>query len=113
VHGTGGALRRHAAFAPHGANVSFLHKRRDGTLDVRTFERGVEAETLACGTACVAASLLDVGQGRSRTPVVCHTRSGLDLQVALEAVPEGFGGLQLQGDARFIYEGRLDSEALK
>jgi diaminopimelate epimerase len=113
VHETGGAIRRHAMFAPQGTNVSFMVHRDDGSLEVRTFERGVEAETLACGTACVAAAILAVERGWSQGPVVCHTRSGLDLRVELEAAEEGYHGLRLQGDARFIYEGRLASEALK
>ena len=60
----------------------------------------------------MAAAILAVEQGWSPTPVVCHTRSGLDLTVELEQSAEGFHGLQLQGDARFIYEGRLAPEAL-
>jgi len=113
VQGTGAAVRRHEMFAPHGTNVSFLVRRDDGSLDVRSFERGVEAETLACGTACVAAAILALEQGWGRAPIVCHTRSGLDLQVTLEATAKGYGGLHLQGDARFIYEGRLAPEALE
>lgn len=113
VQQTGCALRRHSMFAPQGTNVSFVIHNDDGSLDLRTFERGVEAETLACGTACVAAAILAVERTWSRTPVVCHTRSGLDLRVELEAGAEGYHGLRLQGDARFIYEGRLAPEALQ
>lgn len=113
VEETGGAIRRHAMFAPDGTNVSFLVRGDDGSLELRTFERGVEAETLACGTACVAAAILAVERGWSRAPVVCHTRSGLELQVGLEGSAEGYRGLRLQGDARFIYEGNLAPEALK
>lgn len=112
VQETGGALRRHAMFAPRGTNASFVARCDDGSLEVRTFERGVESETLACGTACVAAAILAVERGWSRAPVVCHTRSGLDLRVELEAAAGAYHGLRLQGDARFIYEGHLAPEAL-
>jgi diaminopimelate epimerase len=112
VEDTGGALRRHALFAPQGTNASFVLPLADGGLDVRTFERGVEAETLACGTACVAAAVVAVEQGWSREPVVCHTRSGIRLTVDLQRAAGGYQELRLQGDARFIYEGRLDAEAV-
>jgi diaminopimelate epimerase len=113
VQQIGGGIRHHAMFAPQGTNVSFLVRHDEGSLELRTFERGVEAETLACGTACVAAAILAVERGWSRAPVVCHTRSGLELRVELEASAVGYRGLRLQGDARFIYEGNLDPEALK
>lgn len=113
VASVGAELRRHRGFAPHGTNVSFLARRADGTLDLRTYERGVEAETLSCGTACVAAGVLAVHSGWSASPVICHTRSGVDLVVAVGAREEpGYRELSLVGDARFIYEGRLSAEAI-
>jgi diaminopimelate epimerase len=112
VHDLGAAVRHHESFGPQGTNASFVSPRSDGSLDLRTFERGVEAETLACGTACVAAAILAVDQGWSRAPVVCHTRSGIDLEAQLEAGGDGYRDLRLLGDARFIYEGRLLGDAL-
>ena len=57
INTTGPALRYHAAFAPEGVNVDFAVLRRDGTMAVRTYEKGVEAETRACGTGIVASSI--------------------------------------------------------
>jgi len=108
----GPAIRRHVAFGNDGTNVSFIAPRADGSLDIRTFERGVEGETLACGTGCMAAAAVAVGEGWTSSPVICHTASGVDLTVALIGTEGGFEGLTLQGDARLIYAGRLHPEAL-
>jgi diaminopimelate epimerase len=106
-------LRRHPAFGPAGTNVSFVARRPDGSIDIRTFERGVEAETLSCGTGCVAAGVLAVHRGWRRGPVVCRTRSGVDLVVGATAGEGGtYADLRLEGDARVIYEGRLSADAI-
>jgi diaminopimelate epimerase len=108
----GPAIRRHAEFGGDGTNVSFIAPREDGSLDIRTYERGVEGETLACGTGCVAAAAVAVDQGWTSSPVTCHTASGVDLSVGLVRTESGFEGLSLAGDARLIYAGRLHPEAL-
>ena len=92
--------------------MSFVRCRPDGSLDLRTFERGVEGETLACGTACVAAALLAAEQGWSRTPIICHTRSGIELAVEFAAADAGYAGVRLVGDARVVYQGTLSHEGL-
>lgn len=112
VGSRGRQLRSHRTFGAAGANATFLQVGADGSLHLRTFERGVEAETLACGTACLAAAILAVDRGWSRAPVICHTRSGLDLIVGMEQVDGGYTGLTLEGDARVIYRGQLTGEAL-
>ena len=83
----GKALRWNEAFAPEGANVNFVQRMPDGTLKIRTFEKGVEGETLACGTGITAAALAawfagilsgdtdaghSDGQCRDRRPLVGH-----------------------------------------
>ena len=109
---TGPAIRRHGAFGSEGTNVSFIAPRPDGSLDIRTYERGVEGETLSCGTGCVAAAAVSVDQGWTSSPVTCHTASGIDLTVTVVRTESGFEGLSLAGDARLIYAGRLHPEAL-
>lgn len=73
-------LRRHPALGPGGANVSFASRGVDGTMHIRTFERGVEAETLCCGSAVVAAAVAEMANGGDRRVVLC-VRSGDDLAV--------------------------------
>ena len=109
----GAEIRRHPAFAPEGTNVSFVAPRPDRALDIRTYERGVEGETLACGTACVAASVVAVAQGWTRSPVVCHPRSAIPLVVEVESREGQYVELTLSGDARVIYEGALSPEAVE
>jgi len=109
----GGSIRRHVAFGEAGTNVSFVAPRPDGVLEIRTFERGLEAETLACGTACVAAAVVAVEAGWTGPPVVCRPRSGIDLVVGLTETGGGYENLSLEGDARVICEGSIEPEALE
>jgi len=104
---------RHRTFGEAGTNVSFVTPRADGLLEIRTFERGLEAETLACGTACVAAAIVAVDAGWTGAPVVCRPRSGIDLEVGLTKTGGGYDGLSLEGDARVICEGSIGPEALE
>src|SRR5512145_1343825 len=71
--GVGRGVRTHRAFAPRGTNVDFVRV-RDGAVFVRTYERGVEGETLACGTGAVAAGLLAAAHGLAAPPASVHTR---------------------------------------
>lgn len=112
VAARGAAIRRADPFRDAGINVSFVARREDGDLDIRTYERGVEAETLSCGTGCVAAGVTALAAGWSASPVSCHTRSGIVLVVRAAPSPDGYGDLELAGDARRIYEGLLGPEAL-
>ena len=82
--------------------------RADGSIDIRTFERGVERETLSCGTACVAAGIVAEHDGWSSPPVVCHTRAASRLTVGLARREGAYERLTLEGDARVgnIWAGR-------
>ena len=105
VVGRGRPLRRHPSLKA-GANVNFVRKAGDGTFEYRTYERGVEAETLACGTGAVATAVLLSGWGEASSPVRIRTRSGRILRVRLNgrgaaAVPS------LSGEARIVYRGQF------
>jgi diaminopimelate epimerase len=105
VTGRGPVLRSHPALSD-GANVNFVARRRDGSFAYRTFERGVEAETLACGTGAVATAILLSIWGESAHETTLWTRSGLPLVVTLTRrgpawIPS------LRGEGRIVFEGSL------
>jgi len=107
----GRILRRHPRFAPSGTNVNFVEPAGDGALAIRTYERGVEGETLACGTGCVAAALAAAASGRAGSPVTLRTRSGSLVRVRFEGPPRQASGVRLEGEARLVYVGQLTEEA--
>ncbi len=105
VTGRGPELRRHQALVD-GANVNFVAKRADGTFTYRTYERGVEAETLACGTGAVAVAIMLSSWGESALETTLWTRSGLPLVVTLRR--EGPAWMaSLRGEGRIVFEGLL------
>lgn len=112
VAGIGRGVRRHEAFAPRGTNVNFAQP-RDGELLVRTYERGVEGETLACGTGAVASAILAAVRGIASPPVTVRTSGGEILKVYFDAGKEGFGEVYLEGDTSWTFDGRLFEEAYR
>jgi diaminopimelate epimerase len=101
VDSLGRKLRRHRAFGKAGANVDFVSAAK-GRLHVRTYERGVEAETLACGTGVVAAAVVANALGYAGTAVPVQVRSGETLNVSLQgAVP------RLEGPGRIVFSGEV------
>ncbi len=105
VTGRGPQLRRHPDLS-EGANVNFVSKRSDGSFTYRTYERGVEGETLACGTGAVAAAILLSSWGESGKETVLWTRSGLPLTVTLRR--DGDAWLpSLRGEGRIVFEGTV------
>ena len=107
----GRALRYHDVFSPAGTNVNFVERLGNDTIAVRTYERGVEDETLACGTGCVAASLIMCLKHQWASPVNVKTRSNVMLRVHFRFAEGVFSQIYLEGDARVIYHGTLWEEA--
>ena len=108
--GTRGAqLRSHAALGEPGANVNFVSQDRAGGWHIRTFERGVEGETLACGTGAVATGILLAAWGLVdvSAPVELETRSGLRLGVTPRPQPDGSWRPSLAGEGRVVFRGEL------
>jgi diaminopimelate epimerase len=103
----GRALRHHAAFAPRGVNANFAARRGDGSFRMRTYERGVEMETLACGTGAVAVGLMAHRQFGSSAPVLIHPTGGGLLKIGFRASAEGFADVTLAGPAELIAEGAI------
>jgi diaminopimelate epimerase len=105
VVGRGRPLRHHASLS-HGANVNFVSKGRATGWRVRTYERGVEAETLACGSGSVATAILLRTWNEATDTVEVETSSGRVLRVRLSG--NGSGWLpSLSGEARVVYQGQL------
>jgi diaminopimelate epimerase len=108
----GRAVRHHLAFAPAGTNLNVIGRRPDGTLRMRTYERGVEDETLACGTGAVASAIVATGLGLASPPVTIITSSGLPLRVDFAWDGERARDVTLAGQARIIATGEIWPEAL-
>jgi len=107
VKGMGKQIRFHPFFSPAGTNVNFVKVLGEGRLAIRTYERGVEDETLACGTGATAAALIYMGE-KSEGRVEVLTRSG-EILVVERKGEEVF----LQGGTRWVYDGHLRPEAWK
>ncbi len=108
----GRALRTAPDFAPAGTNVDFARFPDPGTVEIRTYERGVEDETLSCGTGVLAAAAVGIALGRARPPLCVRTASGIDLAVGVDD-PESpwTGRWSLGGDARLVAAGDLLPDA--
>lgn len=110
--GTGRGIRTHRAFAPRGTNVNFV-RAGNGEVKIRTYERGVEGETLACGTGAVAAGILSALHGHVRPPVPVRTRGGEVLVIHFDPEREGFGEVYLEGDTSWSCDGIMYREAYR
>jgi diaminopimelate epimerase len=104
----GPVLRWHPATGPAGANVNWVSRMPDGTWRYRTYERGVEGETLACGTGAVATAVQLVAWGEASSPVTIRSSSGKDLVVTLESSGPGSWRPTLQGEGRIVYRGTIE-----
>lgn len=105
----GRRLRHLAAFEDRGGtNVNFVAPLGENAVGVRTYERGVEAETLSCGTGVTAVALALAADGMAHSPVEVHTHGGV-LQVAFSRVDKGFEDIWLTGPVTHVYSGEIDA----
>ncbi len=110
----GHEIRFHEMFAPAGSNVNFVQALSDGGIRVRTYERGVEDETMACGTGAVASAIFAAAKGLVASPVTVTTSGGEQLRIVFDLNQDGTAeNVYLQGPARIIYIGQLTAESLK
>jgi diaminopimelate epimerase len=110
----GRAIRFHEVFRPAGANANFVRVAAPGRIDVRTYERGVEDETLACGTGAVAAGLVSVWAARREgwdSPVAVSVRSGEVLKIHFKGSGPRFEAALLEGAVSVVYRGELERPA--
>ncbi len=108
----GRMIRYHKEFAPEGTNVDFVQKKDDNSIFVRTYERGVEDETLACGTGVMASAIIAGLRGIVNEPVFCITRSGYVLKVSFTKNPGNdmlspVSNVSLQGPAEVSFKGEI------
>ena len=107
----GRAIRNHPHFAPGGTNADFVQLEKGSHLIARTYERGVEDETLACGTGLVASSLVAAFKGLVTSPVSVKTQGGEVLKVHFEIEGKEVKRVFYEGDVRLIYEAEMWEEA--
>jgi len=107
----GRAIRFHSSFAPSGTNVNFIRLEKGSQLSIRTYERGVEDETLACGTGVVASALIAAFKGMVKSPVSVRTKGGEVLTVHFEIEGREVKIVFFEGDVHIIYEAEMWEEA--
>ncbi len=105
----GGAIRNHPAFAPAGTNANFVAVLAPDHISIRTFERGVEDETLACGTGMVASALIHHLLTGAPSPIKVDVEGGETLEIGFEKNGEqAFKNVTLTGPADFVFEGEIE-----
>ncbi|MEM1295966.1 MAG: diaminopimelate epimerase [Verrucomicrobiota bacterium] len=108
IVGNGRAIREHTHFAPAGTNANLVQVLGENRIAIRTYERGVEDETLACGTGMVAAAIIHFELSNAPTPIEVTVRGGDTLKVDFEKEGESFHHVKLTGPADFVYAGRIE-----
>ncbi len=109
----GREIRYHDRFSPAGTNVNFVCHVKGNTIAIRTYERGVEDETLACGTGAVASAIVMARKMKLDSPLSVLTRSGEYLNIFFKEKEGRYYDIYLEGDARIIYKAQLLEDAWK
>lgn len=107
LDGLGRAIRHDRHLQPRGANVNLIHPIDPHTIRMRTYERGVEAETLACGTGAICSAIAAERRGLVSQPVLVVVSSGMKLTVTWQQGEDRFTGIRLSGTARIVAEGDI------
>jgi len=110
VVGLGREIRYHQLFAPAGTNVNFVQHIGPNTIRVRTYERGVEGETLACGTGVTASALIASKVLGFQSPVRVRVQSGDELAVRFVPDQDGWKEVELIGPAVHVFDGEVEIE---
>ncbi len=108
VQPLGSEIRHHPHFAPKGTNVNFVQVIGPNYIRVRTYERGVEGETLACGTGVTASALIAARLHRFTSPVLVRVQGEDMLEVGFKATDSGFEDVTLTGPAQFVFDGHIE-----
>jgi diaminopimelate epimerase len=105
----GSEIRYDQLFAPGGTNVNFMVPGKSGETSIRTYERGVENETLSCGTGVTASALVCARVQSFTEEIIVHTQGG-DLAVSFESAGDGFTNIWLKGPASFVFKGEWNEK---
>jgi len=108
VQNLGAEIRFHPHFAPRGTNANFVQVLGPNQIRVRTYERGVEGETLACGTGVTASALVAAKMHGFKSPVTVKVQGGDTLEVAFREEEGAFKDVYLSGPADFVFEGEIE-----
>jgi len=108
VSAIGRIIRHHKAFSPKGTNVDFVEVTGKDSIKVRTYERGVEDETLACGTGSTASALIFALKTGIKNKVNVHTRGGEILKVYFKSNFNKLSDVWLEGKVNIVYKGEYD-----
>lgn len=104
----GAAIRYHEKFSPKGTNANFLEAVGPSHIAIRTYERGVEDETLACGTGMCAAAIIHHLKTGDPSPIKVDVAGGDTLEIGFEKSDRGtFHNVTLTGPADFVFEGEI------
>ncbi|MCB1086979.1 MAG: diaminopimelate epimerase [Verrucomicrobiae bacterium] len=109
VRRLGSAIRHHSHFSPAGTNANFVQVLGPDHIAIRTYERGVEDETLACGTGMVACAIVHFELNEGERPIRVQVRGGETLEVTFRKTRDGdFKDVTLLGPAEFTYQGTFE-----
>ena len=111
VERLGRHIRYHKLFAPDGTNVNFVKTSSSGAIEIRTYERGVERETLACGTGAVASATIVALERGFASPIPVKVRSREELVVHFRASSNKITDVFLEGSAHLLFAGKLTYDA--
>lgn len=103
----GAELRWHDHFKPRGTNVNFAQVKGPNFIRVRTYERGVEGETLACGTGVSASAMIAAAVHGFTSPVRVQVQGGDELEVDFQRNGQDFSDVRLTGPATFVFQGQV------
>ncbi len=108
VYEQGRKIRYSEPYRTEGTNVNFVETKDDCRIFVRTYERGVENETLSCGTGVTAAALSFAVKNNMQSGEVAVSTKGGELAVSFEKTPEGFKNIRLKGKATYVFKGEIE-----
>jgi diaminopimelate epimerase len=107
VKNIGSHIRHHGEFSPEGTNADFVEITGSDSIKIRTYERGVEDETLACGTGAVASAVISAEVEKMPSPVKVKTKSGEELKVYFTVKDGDFRETYLEGKAKLVFSGEI------